>query len=93
MGFYCYILECANGTYYTGWSTDPQRRTRTHNSGHGARYTRAHLPVRLVYVESLPDRSTAMKRELAIKKMGREAKQHLISQQADFDNRDAHDLD
>ncbi|MFH2040092.1 MAG: GIY-YIG nuclease family protein [Chloroflexota bacterium] len=78
MGFYCYILECADGTYYTGWSTDPVRRTRTHNSGRGARYTRAHLPVRLVYVESLPDRSAAMKREIVIKNMGREAKQRLI---------------
>jgi putative endonuclease len=78
MGFYCYILECADGTYYTGWSTDPQRRTRTHNSGHGARYTRAHLPVRLIYVESLPDRSAAMKREIVIKNMGRAAKQRLI---------------
>jgi putative endonuclease len=79
MGFYCYILECADGTYYTGWSTDPQRRTRIHNSGHGARYTRAHLPVRLVYMESLPDRSAAMKRENTIKKMGRAAKQCLIA--------------
>jgi len=86
MGFYCYILECADGTYYTGWSTDPQRRTRTHNSGRGARYTRAHLPVRLVYVESLPDRSAAMKREFAIKNMGRVAKQNLIAQHAEIDN-------
>jgi len=85
MGFYCYILECADGTYYTGWSTDPQRRTRTHNSGRGARYTRAHLPVRLVYVESLPDRSAAMKREFAIKNMGRVAKQNLIAQHAEID--------
>lgn len=86
MSFYCYILECADGTYYTGWSTDPVRRTRIHNSGHGARYTRAHMPVRLVYVESLPDRSTAMKRENTIKKMGRAAKQHLIAQYTEIDN-------
>jgi putative endonuclease len=86
MGFYCYILECADGTYYTGWSTDPQRRTRIHNSGRGARYTRAHLPVRLVYVESLPDRSTAMKREKAIKHMGRTAKQQLIEKSTEIDN-------
>lgn len=86
MGFYCYILECADGSYYTGWCTDPQRRTRTHNSGRGARYTRAHLPVRLVYVESMPDRSAAMKREIAIKKMGRAAKQHLIAQNQEINN-------
>lgn len=79
MEFFCYILECMDGTYYTGWSTDPQRRTRMHNSGRGSRYTRAHRPVRLVYVESLPDRSSAMKREIAIKNMGRVAKQHLIA--------------
>lgn len=80
MEFYCYILECADGTYYTGWSTDPSRRTRMHNSGRGARYTRAHLPVRLVYMEAQPDRSSAMKREIAIKKMGRAAKLRLIAQ-------------
>jgi len=78
MGFFCYILECSDGTYYTGWSTDPERRTRQHNSGQGARYTRAHRPVRLVYKEALPDRSTAMKRERAIKRMDRSAKERLI---------------
>lgn len=79
MSFYCYILECADGTFYTGWTTDPQRRTRQHNQGRGARYTRQHGPVRLVYVESLPDRSQAMRRENAIKKYSRERKQKLIS--------------
>ena len=78
MDFYCYILECADGTFYTGWTTDPERRTRMHNSGQGARYTRMRRPVSLVYVETLPDRSSAMKRELAIKRMNRAAKQRLI---------------
>ena len=67
MAFYCYILECSDGTYYTGWSTDPERRLREHNSGRGARYTRSRRPVRLVYLEELPDKSAALKRERAIK--------------------------
>ncbi len=76
--FFCYILECADGTYYTGWTTDPQRRLRQHNRGTGARYTRTHGPVRLVYVEPQPDRSSAMRRELQIKRMKRGGKEKLI---------------
>ncbi len=75
---YCYIVECADGTYYTGWTVNPERRVATHNQGRGARYTRMRLPVRLVYVEEQPDRTAAMKRERAIKKMTREKKQKLF---------------
>ncbi len=75
---YCYILLCADGTYYTGWSTDPIRRERQHNHGAGSRYTRARLPVKLVYVEIQPDRSTAMKRERSIKKLSHKAKSNLV---------------
>jgi putative endonuclease len=78
MTCYCYILECADGSYYTGWSTDPQRRLREHNAGRGARYTRSHRPVKLVYVEQLPDRSAAMKRERAIKALPRAKKEELV---------------
>ena len=78
MRFYCYILECADGTYYTGWTVDPQRRVATHNKGRGARYTRTRCPVKLVYVEELPDRKSAMKREIAIKRMKRERKMKLV---------------
>lgn len=78
MSCYCYIVECADGTYYTGWAVDPFKRVAMHNKGRGARYTRTRGPVRLVYVEELPDRTSAMKREIAIKKMGREAKRRLI---------------
>ena len=60
MPFYCYILECVDGSYYTGWTMDPQRREKQHNRGRGARYTRTRLPVHIVYVEELPDRKTAM---------------------------------
>jgi putative endonuclease len=78
MAFYCYILECADGTFYTGWTTDPPRREKQHNAGRGARYTRDRCPVKLVYIEELPDRTTAMKRELAIKAMKREKKKILV---------------
>ena len=58
---------------------DPERRVAVHNKGRGARYTRMRLPVKLVYVEQQPDRTTAMKRERAIKKMTREKKQKLFA--------------
>ncbi len=75
----CYIVECSDGTYYTGWAVDAERRLKVHNAGRGARYTRMRLPVKLVYVEPQPDRTTAMKRERAIKKLTHTKKQALIS--------------
>lgn len=77
---YCYIVECSDGTYYTGWTVDPGQRVAIHNKGRGAKYTRMRLPVKLVYVEEQPDRKTAMKREIAIKKMGRDRKMKLIAE-------------
>jgi putative endonuclease len=74
----CYILECSDGTFYTGWAVDAERRLKVHNAGRGAKYTRARRPVKLVYVEPQPDRATAMKRERAIKKLTRQKKQRLI---------------
>jgi len=81
MSCYCYIVECADGTYYTGWAIDPEKRVAVHNKGRGARYTRTRVPVKLVYVEELPDRISAMKREIAIKRMKRERKSRLISEE------------
>jgi putative endonuclease len=81
MAFYCYILECSDGTYYTGWSTEPERRLCQHNRGTGARYTRSRRPVRLVYLEELPDKSAALKRERAIKALSRPRKQKLIGKE------------
>ena len=78
MTSFCYILECADGSYYTGWSDDPARRLRAHNAGRGARYTRSRRPVRLVYVEELPDRASAMRRERQIKGLARKRKEALI---------------
>ncbi|MDD2922008.1 MAG: GIY-YIG nuclease family protein [Anaerolineales bacterium] len=75
---YCYILECSDGTFYTGWTTDPQRRVLRHNKGTGAKYTRARRPVKLVYLEAQSNRTEAMKREAAIKKMRRAQKIKLI---------------
>jgi putative endonuclease len=79
MGFFCYILECADGTYYTGWTNDPERRVRQHNSGKGARYTKTRRPVRLVYLEKQPDKSSALKRERAIKALSRPQKEKLVN--------------
>ena len=78
MSCYCYIVECSDGTYYTGWTTDPERRVSQHNKGVGAKYTSTRRPVKLVYLESQPNRTEAMKRELAIKRMKREQKGKLI---------------
>ncbi len=79
MAYYCYMLECANGRYYTGWSTDPFRRLKQHNAGLGAKYTRINGPSRLVYVEEVPDHSEALKRELRIKRLPRQQKTALIN--------------
>ena len=77
---FVYIVECSDGSLYTGWTTDVDERIKTHNSGSGAKYTRSRLPVKLVYSEELEDRSAALKREAAIKKMTREKKELLIKQ-------------
>jgi len=55
MPFYCYMLECADGTLYTGWTTDPARREKQHNAGTGARDTRAHPPVYDVFIDEQAD--------------------------------------
>ena len=74
-----YIVECADGTYYTGITTDTKRRLLEHNySFKSAKYTRSRRPVRLVYEEDSQDRSTASKREYEIKKMKRKDKIILI---------------
>lgn len=75
---YTYILECADGNYYTGWTTDLEARLAAHNAGVGARYTRGRLPVKLVYFECQPDQSSGQRREAAIKRLTRQGKQKLI---------------
>jgi putative endonuclease len=78
MECFCYILECADGTYYTGWTTDPERRVNQHNKGTGARYTKTRRPVKLVYLEPQTDKITALKRERAIKALTRKKKMELF---------------
>lgn len=76
--YYVYILQCRDGTLYTGITTDVEKRLATHNSGKGAKYTRSRLPVTLMYQEPQPDKSAALKRELAIKSLTRGQKLALI---------------
>ncbi len=83
MTCYCYIVKCADGTFYTGWTTDPERRVTQHNKGIGAKYTSTRRPVKLVYLETHPNRTAAMKRELAIKKMKRLQKSKLVEMYAE----------
>lgn len=71
---YVYILRCADGTLYCGWTTDLEARLATHNSGKGAKYTRSRRPVELVYTEAYEDRHDALSREWHIKRMTREEK-------------------
>ena len=75
---YTYILECSDGTLYTGWTNDIGKRTQSHSSGKGAKYTRSRLPVKLVYQESFATKQEAMKREAQIKKLTRKKKLLLI---------------
>ena len=79
MSFYVYILRCADGTLYTGYTDDPERRARVHNAGKGAKYTRSRLPVELVYREALADKSSALRREREIKGLTRAQKLALIA--------------
>lgn len=76
---YTYIVQCADGTYYTGWTNNLENRIRIHNSGKGSKYTHARLPVKLVYHETHATKSEAMKREYAIKQLSRREKQELIN--------------
>jgi putative endonuclease len=78
MTCFCYILECADGTLYTGWTVNIEKRLIQHNKGLGARYTRTRLPVKVVYIEEQPDKKTAMKRERAIKALPRKKKMELF---------------
>ena len=73
-----YILRCGDGTLYTGCTNDLERRLAAHSSGKGAKYTRARLPVELVYQEPAPDKSQALRREAAIKALTRQQKLALI---------------
>ncbi|MFB6153362.1 MAG: GIY-YIG nuclease family protein [Halodesulfurarchaeum sp.] len=76
---YIYVLRCADGTFYTGYTTDPERRVAEHNEGKGAKYTRGRTPVELVHTEGFGSRSAAMQREAAIKRLSHEEKARLVA--------------
>ena len=76
---YIYVVECQDGTFYTGYTTDIKRRLEEHNSGEGAKYTRGRYPVILKHQESFSSRSQAQKREYQIKKLPRSKKEELFS--------------
>lgn len=78
MAAFTYLVECADGSYYAGWTTDLSVRLAAHNSGIGARYTRSRLPVRLVYWLEFADKQAAMRQEAAIKKMTRAQKKQMV---------------
>lgn len=75
---YVYILRCSDDSLYTGWTTNLETRFKVHSSGKGAKYTRARLPVKLVYFEEYQDKREAQRREYAIKKLSRIEKLKLI---------------
>lgn len=78
MTWFVYMLWCSDGSLYTGYTDNVARRLQVHQSGKGAKYTRSRLPVTLVYQEELPDKSAALRREAAVKRMTRQQKLALI---------------
>ncbi len=76
---YTYILKCRDGSYYTGWTNDLEKRVKAHNLGKGARYTRSRRPVSLVYYECFSCKEEAMHREWEIKQMSRREKENLVA--------------
>ena len=78
--FYVYIIRCADGSFYCGYTTDVEKRFEKHKSGKGAKYTRSHLPLEIVYVEEFENKSDALKREHEIKSMTRSQKEKLLGQ-------------
>ena len=79
MDWQVYIVQCADETFYTGITNNVPSRVDTHNAGKGAKYTKNRLPVILVYLESVEDKSNALKREMEIKKLNRSQKINLIN--------------
>ncbi len=81
VSFYVYILKCRDGSFYTGYTKDLDERTRQHQTGKGAKYTKAHPPESVAYVELFDTRSKAMKREREIKKLSHQQKHNLVISQ------------
>ena len=81
---YTYILRCADGTYYTGWTNDLDKRLAAHNAGTASKYTRPRRPVSLAYHETFDTKEEAMRREWQIKQLRREEKLQLIEAKTDL---------
>lgn len=79
---YVYILKCSDNTLYTGWTNNLSKRLQTHSEGKGAKYTKARLPVELVYFEEYEDKISAQKREYVIKQLSKKQKLELINNKA-----------
>ena len=77
---YMYVVECRDGSYYTGYTTDVKKRLAVHNSGKGAKYTRARLPVKLIYVEGFTSKEEAMSAEALLKRKKRPLKERFLSE-------------
>ena len=86
MTAYAYIVECADGTLYSGWTNDLEKRIAAHNAGQGAKYTRSRRPVTLRYYEEFEDKSEALRRECALKKLAHAEKLALIESGTVVDN-------
>ena len=76
---YTYIVECGDGSLYTGWTNDPSARLKAHQSGRGAKYTRAHTALDFAYLEECADKSAALRREIALKKLTKAQKEALCA--------------
>ncbi|GAA5431704.1 GIY-YIG nuclease family protein [Haloarcula japonica] len=86
--YHVYVLRCSDNTFYTGYTTDVERRVREHDAGDGAKYTRGRTPVELIHVESFDSQSDAMSREYEIKQYSRAEKERLVESsdaEAEFD--------
>ncbi len=86
MSFYVYILQCIDGSFYTGYTKNIDERTMQHQNGKGAKYTKAHKPQKLAHVELYDSRSQAMKREREIKKLSHQQKVDLIRSHRNNEN-------
>lgn len=85
--YYTYIIECKDGSYYTGYSNDPWKRFEAHKVGKGAKYTKSHPPIKLVYIERHKTKGAAMRKELMIKRLSRLQKTELIKGQLEEGDR------
>lgn len=81
---YTYIVECSDGTLYTGWTNNLEKRLEAHNARKGAKYTKTRRPVKLVYQEQFETKEEAMSREYHIKQLSRKEKMKLMKEKIDF---------